>query len=67
MDFQKIYEKAMNDREESFRKDNSSYVKVDPLVGLQPTEKVVVMDPSVDRTQYVYPDGSNVEDWYGAP
>jgi hypothetical protein len=23
------------------------------------------MDPTDDRTQYIYLDGSNVEDWYG--
>jgi hypothetical protein len=67
MNFRKIYEEVMKDQEESLREDNSSYVKVDPLVGLQPTKKVVVMDPNVDRTQYIYPDGTNVEDWYGSP
>jgi hypothetical protein len=62
--FQPVYESAMREREKSLREDNSSYVKVDPLVGLQPVKKVVVMDPTDDRTQYIYPDGTNVEDYY---
>jgi hypothetical protein len=67
MDFQKIYEEAMKDREESLRENNSSYELADPAVGLQPVKKVVVRDPNASRTQYIYPDGTNVEDWYGAP
>jgi hypothetical protein len=64
MDFQKIYEEAMKDREENLREDNSSYELVDPAVGLQPVKKVVVRDPNASRIQYIYPDGTNVEDYY---
>jgi hypothetical protein len=63
MDFERIYEKAMKGQEESLREDNSSYELVDPLIGLQPAKKAVVMYPGVDRTQYIYPDGTNVEDY----
>jgi hypothetical protein len=65
MNFQRIYESAMKERERALQEDNSSYELVDPAVGLQPTKKVVVMDPQDNQTQYVYPDGSDVTDWYG--
>jgi hypothetical protein len=64
MNFQKIYEEAMKGREESLRGDNASYELVDPAVGLQPVKKVVVRDPNASRTQYIYQDGTNVEDYY---
>ena len=63
--FQSVYENAKKKREQNIREDNAAYELVDPLVGLQPTKKVVVMDPSDDRTEYLYPDGTNVTDWYG--
>ena len=63
--FQSVYENARKEREQNLREDNAAYELVDPLVGLQPTKKVVVMDPSDDRTEYLYPDGTNVTDWYG--
>lgn len=63
--FQSVYENAKKKREQNLREDNAAYELVDPLVGLQPTKKVVVMDPSDDRTEYLYPDGTNVTDWYG--
>ena len=63
--FQSVYENARKKREQNLREDNAAYELVDPLVGLQPTKKVVVMDPSDDRTEYLYPDGTNVTDWYG--
>jgi hypothetical protein len=65
MNFKLIYESAKNERGHNLREDNASYELVDPVAGLQPTKKVVVMDPADNWTQYIYPDGSNVEDWYG--
>jgi hypothetical protein len=49
MNFQRIYEKAMKDQDESLREDNSSYELVDPLVGLQSTKKVVVQEFKVSK------------------
>jgi hypothetical protein len=63
MNFQRIYEKAMK-AQESLQEDNSSYELADPLIGLQPVKKVVVRHPNASRTQYIYPDGTNVEDYY---
>jgi hypothetical protein len=65
MNFQRIYESAMKERERALQEDNSSYELVDPEVGLQPPKKVVVMDPKDNRTQYVYPDRIDVTEWYG--
>jgi hypothetical protein len=65
MNFQRIYEKAMKERERSLQEDNSSYEQVDPAAGPQPTEKVVVMDPDDNQTQYIYPDGTDVTEWDG--
>jgi predicted neutral ceramidase superfamily lipid hydrolase len=63
MNFRAIYESAKNEREHNLREDNASYELVDPVAGLQPTKKVVVMDPSDDRTQYIWADGTNVTEW----
>jgi hypothetical protein len=60
-----IHESAKNEREHNLREDNASYELVGPVAGLQPTKKVVVMDPAEDQTEYIYPDGINVEEWYG--
>jgi predicted neutral ceramidase superfamily lipid hydrolase len=65
MNFKLIHESAKNEREHNLREDNASYEQVDPAAGLQPAKKMVVMDPADDRTRYIYPDGSNVEEWYG--
>jgi hypothetical protein len=63
--FQSVYESAMKEPEKSHREDNSSYELADPVAGLQPTKKAVAMDRTDNRTEYLYPDGTNITDWYG--
>jgi hypothetical protein len=63
--FQPVYESAMKGLEKSLREDDSSYELIDTVAGLQPTKKVVAMDRTDNRTEYLYPDGTKVSDWYG--
>jgi hypothetical protein len=60
--FQSVYENAKK-AEQSLREDDS-YELVDPVVGLQPTKKVAAMSRNDNQTEYLHPDGTNVEDWY---
>jgi hypothetical protein len=63
--FQRVYESSMKGLEKSLREDDSSYELIDPVTGLQPTRKAVAVSRTDNRTEYLYPDGTNAEEWYG--
>jgi hypothetical protein len=63
MNFQAIYESAKKKQEEKLREGSLNYELANPVAGLQPAKKAVAVSHADNRTEYLYPDGTNVTDW----